>query len=188
MQITTQPCPSLHDVVQQVCHSAIYSLKYPLTIGAVSRKEAVYRACVCCQRRVIEGVDGDMVCAEYGTVLPELCYRVRVKLFERATGTELWVCFFDNMMKRFVATEPWEFEKTGPVEQTAVLIELVGKQFQVTLGKKSDVVVTSTLTSKLPISASEMCLSVHSKNMLTPSSYSAKTRPRYEQILCATTG
>ena len=40
-------CPSLHDVVQPVCDFGIYSLKYPLTIGAVSRKEAVYWACVC---------------------------------------------------------------------------------------------------------------------------------------------
>ena len=81
-------CPSLHDVVQTVCDFGIYSLKYPLTIGAVSRKEAVYWACVCCKRRVTEDNDGDTVCAEHGTVLPELCYRVRVKLFERATGTE----------------------------------------------------------------------------------------------------
>ena len=58
-----------------------------------------------------------------------------MKLFERATGTELWVCFFDNMMKRFVATEPREFEKMGPVDQTAVVNELVGKTFQMTLRK-----------------------------------------------------
>ena len=128
-------CPSLHDVIQPVCALGTDSLKYPLTIGAASRKEAVYWACVCCIRRVIEGADGDMICAEHGTVLPELCYRVRVTFFERATATELWVCLFDNMMKRFVATEACQFEKMVPVGQTAVVNELVGKIIQVTLRK-----------------------------------------------------
>ena len=41
------------DVVQSVCDFGIHSLKYPLTIGAVSRKEAVYWACVCTEIRFV---------------------------------------------------------------------------------------------------------------------------------------
>ena len=43
--------------------------------------------------------------------------------------------FFDNVMKRFVATEPCEFDKMGPVDQTAVVNELVGRKFQMTSRK-----------------------------------------------------
>ena len=126
---------SLSDVIQPVSGVGVYSMR-PVTIAAVSVKDAVYIVCPCCKRRLYRGTNGDLACEFHGEQeVPTYDYRVRVKLLEGETGAVLWVSLFDEVVTQFIRINANEFTGLTEDEKKDALKEILGTSVQFTIKK-----------------------------------------------------
>ena len=125
----------LLDLLQPVSGVGVYSMR-PVTIAAVSLKDPVYIGCPCCKRRVYRDTTGDLACSYHGAQeTPTYYYRLRVKLLEEETGTELWLSLFDEIVTQFIRADACEFDDLSETEKKDVLKEMLGASVQFTIKK-----------------------------------------------------
>ena len=155
-QDTSEKATRLQDLQQSVSKCGIYSM-VPLTIDAVSLKEAVYIGCPCCKRRVYRESNGAVSCSFHGVQeTPTYFYRLRVKLLEVDTGAILWLSLFDEIMTQFIQIDACEFINMNEGEQREALKEMLGASVQFTIKKSKRDSYTNYDAVSVPRASCEM--------------------------------